>query len=125
MSQIKTALIVDDSIAARMLLRSILEQLRPGWATVLATDGADALEKTKAAPAQVMFIDINMPGIDGFELSEKLRERFPRVPIALVTTNIQEKVRDRAAERNLQFIGKPITRAKVEAFVDSLDDLDD
>lgn len=122
MSAIKTALIVDDSLAARMLMRSILEDLRPGWGLVLGKDGDDALLQTESTPVHVMFLDVNMPGMDGFELAEKLKERFPGVPISMVTANIQQKVQERAGERGAYFIGKPITQAKVEAFVDSLED---
>jgi len=125
MSEIKTALIVDDSLAARMLMRSILAELRPNWATVLGKDGEDALRQTEATPVQVMFPDINMPGMDGFELATRLLERFPDEPIALCSANIQEKVRERARERGFHFVGKPLTQAKIAAFIDGLEESDD
>jgi len=58
-----------------------------------------------------------MPGMDGITLAEKLKASYPEARMALLTANIQDSIRDRAKELDIEFIQKPITEDKVVAFV--------
>ena len=113
----KTALVVDDSMSTRMIVSSLLESICPDWEIVQASDGDDALSKVKGVELDTMLIDINMPGIDGFELAKLLHEQFPSAHIAMLTANIQSRVRARAADCGYQFIPKPVTEEKLTEFV--------
>ena len=86
-----TILVVDDSAVDRLVARRLLEKHGP-WKVVQAADGAEALEAiTRSAPAAVL-TDLQMPRVDGLALVEQIRERFPRVPVILMTGHGSEEI---------------------------------
>lgn len=106
----QSILMVDDSRLARMLLRGLLAEALPGWEILEAENGEQALELVKDQAPGLALVDFNMPGINGLDLCVQLRERWPEVPLHLVTANIQDKVRERAARHRIGFINKPVSR---------------
>lgn len=112
-----TVLVVDDSRVARMMVKSIISNQFPEWSLLEAGNGEDALKAIADTPIDLMVVDYNMPGMDGLELSEKIRERFPAVRGALLTANIQEAVHQRAEDLGLEFINKPIKPEPIIAFL--------
>lgn len=81
-------LIVDDEPQVRRSLRTILTS--QGCMVVEARDGEEAIEEIKADPPDLVLLDINMPGIDGFEACRRIREASD-VPIIMVTVRGSEK----------------------------------
>jgi two-component system chemotaxis sensor kinase CheA len=83
----KTILVVDDSITTRTLEKNILEAA--GYTVQLATNGEEALSllATEERP-QVIVTDVNMPKLDGFELTRRVKQddRFINIPVILVTS---------------------------------------
>jgi two-component system chemotaxis sensor kinase CheA len=81
----KRLLTVDDSVTTRNLLRIILEAA--GYEVTVAVDGQDAWQKLQADEFDLIVSDIEMPRLDGFELTRRLRggSRFAGLPIVLVT----------------------------------------
>jgi chemotaxis protein histidine kinase CheA len=79
-------LLVDDSPVTRELERRILADA--GFRVELAGDGEEALERLAAEPFDCLVTDIEMPRLDGFALTERLRrtDRFARLPIVVVST---------------------------------------
>lgn len=73
---------VEDDERIRTAVRMALED--EGWTVDEAETGEDALEKFTASPADVVLIDIMLPGIDGFEVCRAIRRRSD-VPIVMVT----------------------------------------
>ena len=67
------ALIVDDDLAARMLERETLEQ--SGFTVHEAADGESALDMLEALTPDLILLDVDMPGIDGFEVCRRIRQR--------------------------------------------------
>ncbi|NLU68023.1 response regulator transcription factor [Streptomyces sp. HNM0574] len=76
-------LIVDDEPAVREALRRSLSF--EGYATELATDGLDALEKTAAYEPDLVILDVLMPRMDGLTAARRLRASGHRVPILMLT----------------------------------------
>ncbi len=113
----KKTLVVDDSMSTRMMTAAQLGALCPDWSVVQAKDGNDAIAKSEECEFEACLIDVNMPGMDGFEVAEIMRQKFPAAHICMLTANIQAKVQDRAADAGYQFIAKPVTSDKLEAFV--------
>jgi len=72
-------LVVDDDQFVRSLLRAVLE--RQGYSVVEAENGAEGLQAYQAKPTDVVITDIQMPGMDGLEMSLKLRCAFPTARI--------------------------------------------
>lgn len=120
MSENRTIYVVDDSMTARMWARMALQNLKPEWEVVDACDGQDALTKTPEQRPDALLIDINMPGLDGFEVAAKVRDQYPEVPIAMLTANVQARIQTRAAESGYAFIAKPVSPDKLRAFVEAV-----
>mgnify|MGYP002150192645 FL=1 len=79
------ALIVDDDLAARMLERETLEQ--SGFTVQEAADGESALDMLEALTPDLILLDVDMPGIDGFEVCRRIRQRWSPhdLPVIMVT----------------------------------------
>ena len=69
----KTVLIVDDELAIRETMEQILNY--DGYSVLKAASGAEALSVVEKAVPDVILLDIKMPGMDGFEVLEKLKKK--------------------------------------------------
>src|SRR5580700_11194093 len=78
-------LLVDDQPARLMSYESILSEL--GQNLIMARSGLEALERLMANEFAVVLLDVNMPGMDGFETASMIHEhpRFEKTPIIFVT----------------------------------------
>jgi CheY-like chemotaxis protein len=120
MNDIKTVLVVDDSRVSRMMARQFILSAQPGWTVEDAATGEEALDKVKSICPALILIDVNMPGIGGLAAAEQLRSICPQAHISLVTANVQNATRDRAAELGIGFMEKPITEARIHALIGAL-----
>src|SRR6476620_11930251 len=77
-----TVLVVDDDPRLLRLVRVNLE--RAGFDVSTASGGAAALEEMAAVPPDLAVLDVTMPGIDGFTLTQKIRE-VSNMPIIMLT----------------------------------------
>ncbi|MGL1891380.1 MAG: response regulator [Spirochaetaceae bacterium] len=79
-------LVVEDSITSRILLKNILES--GGYLVKTAVDGIDAFTQLKTEVFQLVVSDIQMPRMNGFELTKKIRNEktFSELPVVLVTS---------------------------------------
>ena len=82
-SSSKTILIVDDEEALSQMLNDLLSA--EGYKILEANNAAQALGILKSTHVDLMISDIVMPGMDGFELVEKVKELYPQVKIQLVS----------------------------------------
>jgi two-component system chemotaxis response regulator CheY len=121
MSHTQTVLVVDDSRVSRMMARQFILSARPCWSVEDAASGEEALEKVKTISPALILIDVNMPGIGGMAAAEQLRTLCPQAHISLVTANVQNATRNRAAELGIAFMEKPITEARIHALIGALD----
>jgi response regulator RpfG family c-di-GMP phosphodiesterase len=78
-------LLVDDQPARLLSYESILRD--PGQTLVMARSGAEALEKLMSDEFAVVLLDVNMPGMDGFETATMIHEhpRYEKTPIIFIT----------------------------------------
>jgi len=81
----KQILVVEDSITSRMLLKNILES--SGYCVKTAVDGIEALTALKTEDYDLVVSDVEMPRMNGFDLTSRIRadERYSRLPVVLVT----------------------------------------
>lgn len=110
-------LIVDDSKLARIVVGKAVAALQPEWSRIEAASAEEALAVIDAQPVDVVVLDFNMPGKNGLELAEELRARYPAMPIALATANIQDEVVGRARAANVAFVAKPVTEDGMRGFI--------
>ncbi|HYD46812.1 MAG TPA: response regulator [Terriglobales bacterium] len=94
----KSILVAEDSITSRMLLKEILEAA--GYLVTTAVDGADALSRLEDATVDLVVSDVEMPRLNGFELTERIRShpRHGLVPVILVTGLERQRDRERGAD---------------------------
>ncbi len=112
-----TVLIVDDSKLARIVVGKAIAALQPDWTRVEAGNADEAIAVVDARAIDVAIVDFNMPGRDGLALVEELRSRFPSMPLAVATANIQDEIIGRARAANATFIAKPVTEDGIRGFL--------
>ena len=109
-----TILLIDDSPDNLMILGDILKQM--GYQVVCAEDSEKGLEHALSVQPDLIFMDVKMPGLDGFQACERLRaqENFQPTPIILMSAQSEITHRDRAfAAGGSEFWPKPITPTKI------------
>jgi CheY-like chemotaxis protein len=113
-----TVLLVDDSKLARIVAARALAAVQPDWTKVEAANADEALSVATQTPVDVALLDFNMPGRDGLELAAELRARYPDMPIAVVTANVQDEVVERARAVKAAFVPKPVDEAGLRPFLE-------
>ncbi len=109
-------LIVDDSKVSRLMLRAIVEDVRPDTEIVEAADGIEAIECLNAnGEMDMAILDYNMPGMNGLELWQKIRGQVNQG--ALLTANIQPHIQAEAESLGVSFLNKPISEEVVRPFI--------
>ena len=113
-----TIMVVDDSLTVRKVTSRLLE--REGYQVTTAKDGVDALEHLKDALPAVMLVDIEMPRMDGFDLTRNVRAdpRTRGIPIVIISSRTAEKHRNQAASLGVnRFLGKPYPEAELLQYI--------
>jgi chemosensory pili system protein ChpA (sensor histidine kinase/response regulator) len=113
-----TVMVVDDSLTVRRVTQRLLS--REGYQVVLAKDGVDALEQLQAITPDVMLVDIEMPRMDGFDLTRNVRgdERTRNIPIIMITSRTAGKHRNYAMELGVnEYLGKPYQEDQLLALI--------
>jgi len=102
-------LYVEDNYDNRILIRRVLEA--EGYRMEEAANAEDAMEKIRAARPNLILMDINMPGVDGYALTARIKGEpgFASVPIVAVTANVMRGDREKSLEAGCDgYIQKPI-----------------
>jgi twitching motility two-component system response regulator PilH len=116
-----TVLIVDDSPTELHVFQKMLE--KNGFATLLATDGEEGLEKARAERPDIVLMDVVMPGMNGFQATRRMT-RSPEtadIPVIMVTTKDQETdkiwgIRQGAAD----YLVKPVSEKELVAKINAV-----
>jgi two-component system cell cycle response regulator DivK len=104
-----TILYVEDNPDNRLLVRRVL--MSEGYAVVEAANAKDAFERIKNDAPNLILMDINMPDIDGYTLTARIRAlpELNNVPIIAVTANVMRGDRERSLEAGCDgYIQKPV-----------------
>lgn len=107
-------LIVDDSTMSRKIVKRALP---PEWEISIseASNGIEALEAYHAGKADVMFLDLTMPELDGYGVLESLKNEGAKACIFVVSADIQPEAYKRVISLGaMAFIKKPITPEKMQ-----------
>jgi len=78
-----TILIVDDELLIRDLLYDFFTN--QGWEITTAENGAKALEILENRSVDLLLTDLKMPGLDGMELTNRVKEEYPSLPVVIMT----------------------------------------
>jgi len=114
-----SVLIVDDNIAARKLLRAVLAGTGQRFVIYEAASGIEAFNNFRLNYYDIVFLDIEMPDMSGFEILEKIRSEYPSQFVIIVSANATVVNVKKTIELGGQgFIAKPYTTKKVKSVVD-------
>ena len=111
-------LIVDDSNVSRLMIRGRIAAMQPDWEVIEAASGDDAVALVPSAKPDFITMDVNMPGITGFEAAERIRQADQHVRIVILTANIQSSSREKAEHLAVKFVQKPVTQASMQQAID-------
>jgi chemosensory pili system protein ChpA (sensor histidine kinase/response regulator) len=115
---VPTVMIVDDSLTVRKITGRLLA--REGYNVLTAKDGVNAMEQLHDAVPDVMLVDIEMPRMDGFDLTRNVRadSRLKHIPIIMITSRTADKHRAYAKEIGVNvYLGKPYQEEELLAHI--------
>lgn len=107
-------LVVDDSLTVRKFTTRLLA--REGFRVTTARDGVEALDQVRVALPDVILLDIEMPRMDGFDLTRVLHSdpRTAGIPIIMITSRTAEKHRQYAMDLGVRvYLGKPYSEREL------------
>lgn len=109
-------LVVDDSATMRSIVRKILSAGKFPLEIAEVEEGIKALKLLKEGSFDIVFLDYNMPGLNGFETLSELRREHPRVVAVIMTSTDNESFAARAREAGAAaFLKKPFFPADIDA----------
>jgi len=109
---VQTVLVVDDEVAIRETLAQILGY--EDYRVRTAADGPAGLAALRAEPADVVLLDIKMPGMDGFEVLAHVRRDWPDLPVIVISGHGDIKTAVDAVKRGAyDFLEKPLDRGRL------------
>ena len=107
-----TILWTDDEVD--LLKPHILFLEERGYTVHTATNGQDALEMVGNTGYDLVFVDENMPGIDGIETLKRIKELRPTLPVVMITKSEEEDIMHRAIGSNIaDYLIKPVNPHQV------------
>ncbi|MES2821744.1 MAG: ATP-binding protein [Pseudomonadota bacterium] len=113
-------LLVEDNPVNQLVAKGMLGKL--GCEVMVAGNGVEALSSLELSPVDLVLMDCNMPVMDGYEASRRIRQsgRWQDLPIIALTANAlpDERERCRAAGMN-DYLAKPFRREELEALLDT------
>jgi CheY-like chemotaxis protein len=114
-------LLVEDTEASQIVVKALL--VRMGCAVDIAADGAEAVAAVQRKAYGLVFMDLQMPTMDGLDATRAIRalpEPARSVPIVAMTANALSSDIDRCMAAGMNgFLSKPVSRAKIEASLEA------
>jgi len=114
MSALRKVLVVDDDPVVGKSFNRVLSKDK-GYVVITAKNAAEALERMREQEYDVVFTDIKMPGMDGVELTERVKAKRPWTPVVIITGYGTTANEDRAKAAGVaDFMRKPLSPEMIE-----------
>jgi CheY-like chemotaxis protein len=111
-TQARVLVVDDDPVVAKSFDRVLSGK---GYAVITARDGPEALEKLAHEAYDAVFTDLRMPGMDGFEVAERIKTTQPWLPVVIVTGYGSSESQARAKKIGVAgFLHKPLSPEMIE-----------
>ncbi|MCC1497118.1 response regulator [Alcanivorax sp. 1008] len=109
-------LIVEDNKPVSLLLSRIVEEAGLGY--VIAADGEAALRLFSQRDIRMAIIDVELPGLDGYQVARDIRNQSPSLPLLIISGNSGESWRQQAFDAGAdQFLAKPVRPSELTALL--------
>jgi DNA-binding NtrC family response regulator len=109
----KRVLVVDDDKVVGQSFERVLTE--KGYKVDTALNGREAFEKYAGADFDMVFMDLKMPGPDGLEIAQRIKEMNPWLPIVVVTGYGTQEAEEKAKAIGVaEFLHKPLTPSAIE-----------
>lgn len=113
-------LLVDDELTTGLFLESVIKEV-PGVETDIATSGKEALVKASISEPQAVFLDINMPDMNGIELAHTLAEKYEHLSLVFATAHPNHAL-EAFELYSVDYILKPFNEERIKKTVKKLVD---
>lgn len=119
-------LVTDDSkMARKMVIKTLHESTNIQLEILEAQNGAEALELYKQNLPKLVFLDLTMPIMDGFETLEKIKKINEQAKVIIISADIQKHSMDKALTLGaFNFIKKPIDTPKMQQILKKIEESD-
>ncbi|KLD96114.1 response regulator [Aliarcobacter butzleri] len=118
-------LVTDDSkMARKMVVRSLEESTIKNLEIFEAQNGQEAIDLYKEISPKIVFLDLTMPIMDGFEALKRIKEIDENAKVVIISADIQKLSMDRVRELGaFNFIKKPIDSLKMQQILEKIDEV--
>jgi two-component system LytT family response regulator len=117
MNQVFRAIVIDDEPAARRLMKNLLEEYKDVVEVIAeASNGREALQKTEELKPDLIFLDIQMPDLTGFEVIEQLTQK----PNIIFTTAYEQYAIKAFETFSIDYLLKPIREERLQQSIEKL-----
>jgi len=115
-------LLVEDNRNYREIFKDNLRQHFPVVSVSEAQNADEALLQIRATPPDLIFMDIRLPGMNGLQLTQRIKKEFPKIPIAILTGYDLPEYRQAAVQYGADgfFVKESLKWDEIEAFVQSI-----
>ena len=115
-------LIVENNRVFREAFKSDLGRRFPSMVIEEAGDSGEALKKIDGDPPHLIFMDIRLPGMNGLQLTQRIKKDFPSIPVAILTSYDLPEYREAALQYGADrfFVKDTFRWDEVEALVKSI-----
>ena len=109
-------LVVDDNTKIQYAFRSFLEN--EGYISIPVEKGSDVLKILEHENPKVVFLDIRLPDTDGLEILRQIKQKYPGLPVVIITGHNNEENKIRAQELGADgFLEKPVSLTNMRQFL--------
>ena len=118
-------LVVDDSKMARKMVMGAIKEHINESEIFQATNGQEAVENYKKYSPDLVFMDLTMPVMNGFEAIKLIKDFDSNAKIMVISADIQQGAKDEAKKNGaIGFINKPIDQSKIQGVLSKLGHID-
>jgi CheY-like chemotaxis protein len=111
----RVLLVEDEPIVRKSLARQLKHM---GFEVTAAGSGTEALTSLDAQPPDFVLSDLAMPGMDGVTLARRIREKYPLLPIVIMSGNVPEELQPQLLALDLRRLDKPFGDVELRAVLD-------
>ena len=96
-------MLVEDNSSFRQVVKNDLKDQFPSMDIIEAGDGVEAFQKIDSHPPNLIFMDIQLPGENGLELTRKIKADYPEIIVIILTTHDLPEYRESAARNKADY----------------------